>query len=276
MMLSKHSLLDFSDRICIITGSSRGIGRVLAEQILGYGGSVLVNGRTESRLAETAQYLRTKFGGEKVASFCGDVSQAEQAEELIATCLQHFGRLDVLINNAGLAGYGNISESGPEAFHKIIDVNIYGSLLPTKYALPHLKSRQGQILFISSLAGIHGLPTHIPYSLSKMALTALLDGLRIEEQQSGIYFGIAYVGFTENEQQKIQIGPDGDSESMPQRKNVAITTREVTAYRILKQIVQRRRSVVHSPLGMLLSVVNRLSPGLVEFILKRSPLARQK
>ena len=102
MVLSKNRFLSFKDSVFVVTGSSMGIGRELARQILQHGGYVLLNGRTKSRLDETTHFLCNEFGNKRVAAFCGDISQAKQAKALITTCIQRFGRLHFLINKLSL------------------------------------------------------------------------------------------------------------------------------------------------------------------------------
>ena len=191
---------------------------------------------------------------------------------MIQACIQAFGSLDVLITNAGLTGYGRVRDSSARAMKHIIDVNIYGVLFPVKHALPHLETSGGQVLIVSTLAAIRGLPVHSAYGLSKRALTSLVQSLRLEEEGSGIHFGIAFVGFTANESMKQQYRPDGEMESLPPRDSVKVSSREVTAARLLTQVRRRRKTSYHTPAGKFLGVLQRVSPGFIDWMIRYGPL----
>lgn len=257
-------------QVFIITGSSRGIGRELARQVLNAGGRVVLNARTPETLKSTHDELASEFDGGSIRAFAGDVSQPEQARGLIDHTVAEFGRIDVLINNAAVGHHGNIGNGDPAVFSKVVDVNIHSVLFPTWYAIPHISEQQGRVLIVSSLAGLHGLPSHSAYSLSKMALTAFAESLRAELHETEMSVGIAYVGFTENEPAKRRYGPDGQLEEVPLRKRAMVTTREKTARRILRQIRRRKFKAIHSKLGLLVYNLNRISPGLVDFVLARA------
>jgi NAD(P)-dependent dehydrogenase (short-subunit alcohol dehydrogenase family) len=275
MGLLTASSNSFVDRVFVITGSSRGIGKELARQVLEAGGRVVLNSRTPAALTAAQDELSSLFDGRHIRSFAGDVSQADQARKLIDYAITEFGRIDVLINNAAMSNYGTIGAGDPAVFKTVIDVNIYGVLFPTWYAVPHLSNQHGRIMIVSSLAGLHGLPRNSAYSLSKMALTAFAESLQSELHGMNVSVGIAYVGFTENEAAKRRYGPDGELEEMPRRKGVKTTTRKQTARRILSQIERRKFRAVHSNLGLLMYYLNRLSPGLVDFVLARNKKLRQ-
>ncbi|MCK4639931.1 MAG: SDR family NAD(P)-dependent oxidoreductase, partial [Candidatus Marinimicrobia bacterium] len=156
----------FRNRVVIITGSSRGIGKELANQVLSSGGKVVINSRTEATLNALADKLSKKFNDSNILAFVGDISQKEQARNLIERTVDRFGTINILINNAGLINYGCIGMFEPDSAKKVIDVNIYGVVFPTWYALPYIRESRGSIQIVSSLAGIHGLPKYAPYSLS--------------------------------------------------------------------------------------------------------------
>jgi NAD(P)-dependent dehydrogenase (short-subunit alcohol dehydrogenase family) len=236
MASSTASSTTFTERVFVITGSSRGIGKELARQVLDAGGRVVLNSRAPAALQSAHAELSTLFDDRHIRSFPGDVSQPEPARNLIDYAVAEFGRLDVLINNAALVNQGEIGLGDPSVFKTVIDVNIYAVLFPTWYAIPHISRQKGNILIVSSLAGLHGLPTQSAYSLSKMALTAFAESLRAELHHTNVSVGIAYVGFTENEPTKQRYEPSGKLEDMPRKTGVRITTRQRTARQILRQI----------------------------------------
>lgn len=257
------------NKVVIITGSSRGIGKELAVQVLSAGGKVVINSRSETTLQSLAKELSKQFDEQNILVCAGDISQKENARQLITSTIDTFGSIHILINNAGLVNYGFVGAFEPDTAQQIIDVNIYGVMYPTWYALPHIRETRGSIQIVSSLAAIHGLPEYAPYSMSKMALTAFGESLKIELAGSGVHIGIAYVGFTSNESAKKILNPLGEYEEMPARLGVRITPRQITAAKILKQIERRKFKDVHSLLGKMNYLVNRMNSGIVDYILTK-------
>lgn len=254
----------FKDKVVLITGGSQGIGKELARQVLVGGGSVALTGRSQVKL-DLVQQEFAEFA-ERVLVQSGDVGDSLNAEPLIDAILSRFGQLDVVINNAGLAGYGEVKDLSQQSVDIVIDTNIKGSIYISRAAISRMKDG-GSILFVSSLAGLYGLPGYSLYSISKMALTALVQGLAIELKPRNIFVGIAYVGFTANEKRKEWLAASGDMELLPARDPRLVTPREETAKLLLKQIAVRRSIVVHSALGKLTYYMSRLFPGIVGLVL---------
>jgi len=262
--MQKH----FRDKIIIITGSNQGIGRALAIQLGTYGAKVVINGRNKEKLSAVSEELKSM--GIASLALNGDISDIGFCEELINKTVEHFGQLDVLINNAGMSAKASLANGSLEVFKKVVDINLLGSAYTSKFAIPHLIKNKGSLLFISSLAGIHGLPFFTSYSTSKMALTALAESLRIELHGHDIHIGTAYVGFTETAKAKTFYNEKGELEVLQKRENVKATPLSVTTDKLIRQIKNRKKSVYHSPVGKLNHILNRISPGFVEFFLKKS------
>jgi short-subunit dehydrogenase len=256
----------FKNKVVLITGGSQGIGKELAKQVLENGGKVALTGRSQEKLdavlGEFQEY------SEKVLIRSGDVGDFSGAEPLIKDLIARFGKLDILINNAGMAGYGDVEDLTQTAVDTIVDTNIKGSIYLSRAAIPYLE-KGGSILFVSSLAALYGLPGFTLYSLSKMALTALAQGMAIELKQRPIHVCVAYVGFTANIKEKEWLAASGEREILPARDPRLLTSREDTARLILKQIAKQKPIVVHSPLGKLTFFLARIAPGLVRWVLER-------
>lgn len=259
--MKKH----FKNKVVIVTGSTMGIGKEIAFQVIQNGGKVVITGRNKERM-EALQKEWDIFK-EDICFFQGDVTIPEQNEEMIKQVLNHFGRIDILINNAGLSCFGEIDNLNPQVARSVIDANIYGSLYPAMAVIPELKRTKGSILFVSSIAAFQGLPSYSCYSLSKMSLGALAQSLNIELKKYGIFVGVSYVGFTENESTKQTIAPNGDLVEVPLRPKFLTSRRELTAYRILKQIKKEKRVYVHSSLGKLSYKLNRFFPTITNYML---------
>lgn len=258
----------FTNKVAIITGSRMGIGKEIAKQFLCLGARVVLNARNADRLEETANQFKTE--GFDLISICADVSVPDDCERLINKTIRHYGKLDILVHNAGLSGFGNIEDSDLSVVRKIFEVNLLGPVYLTKYALPHIKTSHGSVLFISSLAGINGMPGYAAYSGSKMGLTSIAESLRMEVIEFNIHVGIAYVGFTLNDPEKKVYNPSGILVGVPARNNVSVLPVKKTAKRIIRQIKKRKFKDVHTLLGKMNWFLYKLFPGLVFRIIMKS------
>lgn len=248
----------FKDKVVIITGSTMGIGKEIAKQLLQFGSKVVITGRNTERIERLKEEWVENF--DRIHYFQGDVTNIRENEEMIAQTLFRFKKIDILINNAGLSCFGEVNDLNENVAKEIIDANIYGSLYPVMAAIPALKKSKGSILFISSIAGFQGLPGYSCYSLSKMSLGALAQSLNIELKKSNVFVGITYVGFTENENEKKTISPSGELVDVPKRPKSLTYTREKTASKILRQLKNRKRLNVQSILGKVSYKFNRFFP----------------
>ncbi|MCC7233239.1 MAG: SDR family NAD(P)-dependent oxidoreductase, partial [Bacteroidia bacterium] len=138
----------------VITGASSGIGKALAETFARAGYAVVINGRNIQTLEETATNIRSA-GGE-VLVVAGDVSLEEDCKKLIETCMSSYGRIDVLVNNAGISMRALFETVDLSVLRKLMDVNFWGTVYCTRYALPELLKSKGSIVGISSIAGKKG------------------------------------------------------------------------------------------------------------------------
>ena len=263
------NLSDFyKDKVVLVTGSSMGIGKELSRQVLIHGGKVVMTARNATRLNAVA--VEFKEYADNILIHAGDATDYENNALTVQKTIARFGKLDVLINNAALSCFGEVEMMKPEVARQVIDVNIYGSLFPVMVAIPELKKTKGSVLFISSLAGFHGLPGYSAYSLSKMSLKALFQSLRGELKASGVFAGIAYVGFTQNEGEKKMLTPEGQWVKTPDRPKKLTVSRETTALKLLRQIMKRKYSDTHSLLGFFTRIMSRYFPTLLQAILSKN------
>ena len=256
------------NKVAIITGSSLGIGRTLAFEMAKQGAKIVLNARNPERLAKVQKTMQNA-GFESIA-IAGDVSKMEDCQKMIDAAVESFGKVDILINNAGIATEGTVEELDPDVFRKVMNVNYLGSVYPTKAALPLLRKTKGSIIFTGSLAGMRGLPNFSVYSSSKMALTALAESLKIELDGSGVHVGIAYVGFTQNDPEKTIYDKDGKIIAQPKRDLIKAEPPENVALRIIKMVENKTFKQYFTPLGKLNAFMNRFFPFIVEGVLKRN------
>jgi NAD(P)-dependent dehydrogenase (short-subunit alcohol dehydrogenase family) len=258
--------MDFNEKVVLVTGSSMGIGKALARELLGRGAKVMLNGRNPEKLARTASELASL--GE-VGQVQGDVSDYGQAEAMVAATLDQFGRLDYLINNAGVATRGSVASMTPEVMQQVIQVNVLGSIFPTKAALAALQASRGGVLFISSIASFHGLPFNSVYCASKQALRPFSESLRLEMRESGVFVGLAYVGFTENDPDKVIMDADGRRIYLENRPGIRKQSSETVARILCDQLIRRRPLRTLSLAGKALALAQRLFPGLIDRVFRR-------
>lgn len=257
----------FKNKVVFITGSSKGIGKATALLLAGFGSKVCINGRSLESLEETRRELEEREA--ECLALPGDVSDSYKCKEMVEQIISHFGRLDILINNAGIASHGKVRDLTVEAWDRVVGINLLGPVNMTTWALPHILESKGSILFISSPAGKVGVPGHSSYSVSKMGLTAFASAMQIELEKTGVHTGIIYVGFTENEENKQILNPDGTYRKLPARRQVK-AAREEVAKAIARAIYKRKKSVTLSAIGKLQSFALRFCPFLVTLILKKA------
>lgn len=261
----------FKNKVIIITGSTQGIGLRTAKLLADRGAYIVINSRNEKKVETAVQSLQKS--GAYVMGVTGDVSNYEFCKELRNQVIERFGRIDFLINNAGLAAKGSLTDMVPEVYQKIYDVNVLGSLYPTMAVLQDLKKSKGGILFISSLAGIVGLPSYSAYSGTKSSIVSLAECFKNELLDDGVFVGLHYPGFTENDASKQIMNANGESKTMTKRDDVKVEPLDKTVSKIIRQMEIRKFRAFSSTKGKLTNVMYRISPSFALYVLK---LNRQK
>ena len=195
------------DKVVLITGGSSGIGRALALVFARHGSRVVITGRQQGPLQATESELLA--GGHCVLALTADVSREEDCRRVVAATVERFGRLDVLINNAGISMRALFEEVQLPVMRQLMDVNFFGTVQMTHAALPHVRAAKGSIVGISSIAGYRGLPVRAGYSASKFALNGFLEALRTELLPTGVHVLVAAPGFTASNIRFTSLGKDG-------------------------------------------------------------------
>ncbi|MGA9397778.1 MAG: SDR family oxidoreductase [Anaerolineaceae bacterium] len=256
----------FQDQVVIVTGASAGIGRALALQLAAQGARVALAARRVERLEQVATECR-KLGGEALV-VPTDVSVEMQCKALVEKTIAAFGRLDMLINDAGLAASA-LLEDFPDLnlFHHTMGVNFFGAVYCTYYALPHLKQSHGRIVAISSMGGKAALPYNTPYHASKYALHGFFDSLRVELMQHGVSVTLICPSWVASEFHEAQLDKNGIPRG--ERGHAYYTKRTMTSERCaeitLRAAAKRRREVLMG-LSLLASWLKLLAPGLLDWL----------
>jgi short-subunit dehydrogenase len=260
--------LVFRDSVAVITGASAGIGREVAKQLAQQGARLVLAARNPALLDQAAVTCRA-FGA-KVLAIPTDVSDKKQCEALIDSAIAEFGRIDALINNAGISMHARFDELRDiEAVERITAINYFGAVYCTWYALPHLKKTRGRIVAISSLTGRHGVPTRTLYAGTKHAMAGFFDSLRIELKRDGVSVTVIYPGFVDTLIAERALGPDGKPlGTRPVVKN-AIMTVEECARQTIAAAADRKREVVMTRTARIGMLFKAIWPEAVDRIAER-------
>lgn len=176
---------DLSGKTALITGGSKGIGLKTAEALAREGVNVAITARNEDTLKEALQTLNQY----KMSTIAvrGDVSNKIEADEIVSSVIEEFGKIDILINNAGIMGGGSFFDDNEEMFRQMIDVNVFGMYYMMKATLPHMQDEQsGDVVNIASVSGLRASATSALYSASKHAVIGLTEGVMREVRKDNI------------------------------------------------------------------------------------------
>lgn len=254
----------FAGQVAIVTGSESGIGRETARALCEGGAAVVLNGRNAERLEHTRRLFVN--AGYAVASCRADVTDYAACEQLVATAIDEFGRLDILITNASISMRAYFADMQPEVFRQVLDSNVYGTVYPLKAALPHLVRTRGSVTFISSISALNGMPSGSAYCAGKAAVSNLAHTLRLELADTGIHFGVVHIGFTQNDADKRVLDAAGQPVEIAHRPPRWQKTQAEVAGIILNHIRRRRQRTVISALGRLIVLLHTWFPRLGDWI----------
>lgn len=259
----------FAENVAVITGASSGIGRALALQLAGRGAWLALAGTRADALESVAEKCRGAGG--RALAVPTDVADPDQCAALIRRTVAEYGRLDTLVNNAGISQWARFEEIEDLApFEQMLRVNYLGAVYCTYHALPLLRASRGRLAAVSSLAGRTGVPTRSGYVASKHAMTGFFDSLRIELSGSGVSVTVVYPGFVATEIRTRAAGADGKPlGTSPVREGEVMTAGECAA-RILSAVEGRRRELVMTPRGRIGLWLKLLAPGLVDRIARNA------
>lgn len=252
------------DKVVIITGGSSGIGKALAEVFGKNGSKILITGRNPNDLNEAVENLREK--GITVTGFQADVSREEDNRTMAVEAIRTYGRIDILINNAGITMRALFEEVELEVVKKVMDINFYGVLNATKCCLPEIIKNKGSVIGISSIAGYRGLPGRTGYSASKFALNGFLEALRTEMLKKEVHVLTACPGFTTSSIRKRSLTKDGTVQGDSPRDENEMMTAEECASRIYRATVKRKKIIIMTAQGKLAVFLNKWFPVFMDKI----------
>jgi NAD(P)-dependent dehydrogenase (short-subunit alcohol dehydrogenase family) len=259
----------FRDAVVVLTGASRGIGREMACQLAAAGAQLVLAARDGAELARVVEECRA-LGG-RAEAVPADVTREGDCAALMARAVETFGRIDGLINNAGIGMWARFDEvEDLSIFERLMQVNYLGSVYCTWHALPHLKRTRGRIVGVSSLTGKTGVPTRSGYAASKHAMAGFFDSLRIELAGSGVTVTMVYPGFVATGIRERALGGDGRPLGTSPVREAEVMRVETCARLILDAAARRRRELVMTGRGRVGMWLKLVAPGLVDRIARRA------
>lgn len=246
------------DKVVIITGASSGIGKACAHVFGKAGAKIVITGRKEDSLKQVANELKRE--GIDTLPIVADVSIEEDNANVVNQTVAKYGKIDVLINNAGITMRATFEEMDLSVMKKVMDTNFYGTVYATKYALPHIKKTKGSIIGISSIAGYRGLPVRCGYSASKFAMQGFLEALRTELLHTGVHVLVACPGFTSSNIRHSALVKDGSIGGETVRDEERMMSAEEVAQHIFKATINRKRDLILTTQGKMTVFMNKWFP----------------
>jgi len=255
----------FLNKVVVVTGGSDGIGKALVEAFLVLGAKVATCGRNYDKLYQ----LQSVHPGAPLLIHTADVSKEQDCRQFIDITLKSFGTIDVLINNAGISMRSLFEEVELDTLRKVMDINFWGTVYCTKFALPYILKNKGTIVGISSIAGYRGLPGRSGYSASKFAVNGWMEALRTELLESGTNVLWVCPGFTTSNIRNAALNKTGESQGESPMDEGKMMSSEECAQHIIKAIEKRKRTIVLTFTGKRTVFMNRFFPSLADKLVRK-------
>lgn len=254
----------FDGKVVIITGASSGIGEATAKAFAARGSKVMLAARSEEKLIKIVDQIKSQ--GLEASYTVTNVTKEEDCKRLVENCIAKYGTVDILINNAGISMRAIFMDVDLNVLRRLMDVNFWGTVYCTKFALPYLVKNKGALVGVSSVAGFHGLPARTGYSASKFAMHGFLETIRIENLKTGLHVMVIAPGFTATDIRKKALVADGSEQGMTPKKENKLMTPEYVASWILKGIERKKRNKLLTWDGRLTALLQRIFPEQVDEI----------
>ena len=256
------------NKIVVVTGASSGIGEALALESYRHGANVVMAARNIEKMEGILK--KNNLQPSRSLLVKTDVTKPNECKQLIEQTIETFGSIDVLINNAGVSMRANFLDCTFETLHQLMNINFWGAVHCTKYALPHIIKTQGSVLGVSSIAGVNGLPGRSGYSSSKFALHGLFESLRIENLSNRVNFLLVSPGWTSTDIRNRALIGNGSQQGSSPRNEKKMSTPQEIAKLILRGVIKRKSFIVHSPTGISMFWLKKFVPRLVDKLIHNS------
>jgi short-subunit dehydrogenase len=253
------------DKVVVITGGSDGIGKALVELYLNKGAKVATCARNYQKLYQ----LQSANTGKPLFIHATDVSKEIDCKGFIEAVIKEFGTIDILINNAGVSMRALVQDVDFETIRRVMDINFWGTVYCTKFALDHIIKNKGTIVGVSSIAGYRGLPGRSGYSASKYAVNGWLEALRTELLESGTNVMWVCPGFTSSNIRNAALNSKGESQGESPMDEGAMMSSEECAGHIANAIEKRKRTLVLTFTGKRAVFMNKFFPALADKLVRK-------
>lgn len=245
----------------LITGASSGIGKALTLHAVALGYKVCIGARSNSKLLDVA----AESANPAAVFVCKtDVSVAQDCQDLVQFAVEKMGGIDVLINNAGMSMRARFDQVNLTVLEQLMQVNFWGAVYCTKFALPYLIQSKGSVVAISSVAGFVGLPGRTGYAASKFALHGFMQALRIENRPNNLHVLVACPGFTASNIRKSALNAEGKPQAESPRNEQKMMKASEVASLVWSAIQKKKRFVTFGNQGKISLFLSRFWPSLLE------------
>ncbi len=256
--------MDLKGRVAAITGASSGIGLACARQLAREGAAVVAGARRADRLDAAVREIRGAGG--RAEAVVMDVTIEADSARLVSTAVETFGRIDVMVCNAGFGYYGTVEETPPDIMQRMMEVNFTGTYFGARAALPHFRRQgHGHLVIVSSIVGQRGIPRMSGYSATKAAQVAFAEALRGEFAGTGIHVSVVYPVSTETEFKSAMQRDFGHSVSGLGPKQTA----DDVARAIVACVRRPRAEVYPYALSRGLTILNAVAPGFTDKMVRK-------
>ncbi len=255
----------YKDKVIIVTGASSGIGLASATRFASLGAKVVLAARSLDKLEKIAEQLSNSLQSTaNVLCVKTDVTKEEDCKNLIEQTVSHFGKIDVLVNNAGISMRAVFKDMDLKVMRALMDTNFWGTVYCTKYALPYLLETKGSVVGVISTAGYVGLPARTAYSASKFAVRGFLETLRIEHLYDDLHVMIFAPGFTTSNIRNVALSADGTPQGETPRNENRMMSAERVARIMARGIYKRKTHMVLTPMGKAALFASRQLPRVTD------------
>ena len=253
--------MNFEGKIIIITGASSGIGLASARLFASKGAKLILAARSQDKLDAISMELSCQTD---VLCLKTDVSIEADCRNLVEKGVERFGGIDILINNAGLSMRAMFKDLDLSVIKNLMDVNFWGTVYCTKYALPYILKVHGSVVGVISIAGFAGLPARTGYSSSKYAIRGFLDTLRIEHLKDNLHVMVFAPGFTSSNIRNTALTADGSQQGETPRDEGKMMSANRVAEYLAKGISKRKSQMILTPIGKLTVFLSKTFPRLTD------------
>ena len=257
--------MHFKDKVAVVTGGSDGIGKALVQLLLTQGAKVATCGRNHDKLYQ----LKASHPNDDLFIQTADVSKEQDCNQFIDAVIKAYGKIDILINNAGISMRAEFAETDIETIKRVMDINFWGTVYCSKRALPHILATKGTIVGISSVAGFRGLPGRTGYSASKAAVNSFLEVLRTELLETGTNVMWVCPGFTTSNIRNVALNKDAKPQGETPMDEGSMMSAEECSQHILNAIEKRKRTLVLTFTGKRAIFMNRFFPSLADKLVRK-------